>query len=125
MRLAREPLPWHVRTPYLRESSPRRKRSMANRETTSIKITTEGLLKPYAYGIFAMAESGEDPALYWLEPEMRGVIPLDRFHMPGRLARTVRSDRFTVTINRDFDAVLDSCAEPRPGRPRTWINTRI
>ena len=98
---------------------------MANRETTFIEITPEVLLKAYACGIFPMAESAEDPALYWLEPEMRGVIPLDRFHMPGRLARTVRSDRFTVTVNRDFDAVLEGCAEPRPGRPRTWINARI
>jgi leucyl/phenylalanyl-tRNA---protein transferase len=98
---------------------------MANRETTFIEITPEVLLKAYACGIFPMAESAEDPALYWIEPEKRGVIPLDRFHMPTRLARTVRSDRFTVTVNRDFDAVLEGCAEPRPGRPRTWINARI
>jgi leucyl/phenylalanyl-tRNA--protein transferase len=56
---------------------------------------------------------------------MRGIIPLDRFHLPGRLARTVRSDRFTVMVNRDFDGVLDGCAEPQPGRQRTWINARI
>ena len=98
---------------------------MANRETTFIEITPEVLLKAYACGIFPMAESAEDPALYWLEPEKRGVIPLDRFHLPSRLARTVRSDRFTITVNRDFDAVLEGCAEPRPGRPRTWINARI
>ena len=83
------------------------------------------LLKAYACGIFPMAESAEDPALYWVEPEMRGIIPLDRFHLPARLARTVRADHFTVTVNRDFDAVLDGCAAPQPGRPRTWINTRI
>jgi leucyl/phenylalanyl-tRNA--protein transferase len=56
---------------------------------------------------------------------MRGIIPLDRFHISARLARTVRADRFTVTVNRDFDGVLDGCAESRPGRPRTWINARI
>jgi leucyl/phenylalanyl-tRNA--protein transferase len=72
-----------------------------------------------------MAESADDPALYWIEPEMRGIIPLDRFHLPGRLARTVRSDRFTVMVNRDFDGVLDGCADPQPGRQRTWINARI
>jgi leucyl/phenylalanyl-tRNA--protein transferase len=72
-----------------------------------------------------MAESAEDPALYWIEPEKRGIIPLDRFHVSSRLARTVRADRFTVAINRDFDAVLDGCAEPKAGRPRTWINARI
>ena len=97
---------------------------MANRETAVIEITPEVLLKAYACGIFPMAESAEDPALYWIEPEMRGIIPLDRFHVPARLARTVRASRYTVTVNRDFDAVLDGCAEPRTGRPRTWINAR-
>ena len=90
---------------------------MANRETAFIEITPEVLLKAYACGIFPMAESADDPALYWIEPEMRGIIPLDRFHMPARLARTVRSDRFTVTVNRDFDGVLEGCAEPQPGPP--------
>ncbi len=98
---------------------------MANRESTVIEITPEVLLKAYACGIFPMAESAEDPALHWVEPEIRGIIPLDRFHLPARLARTVRTDRFTVTVNRDFDAVLDGCAAPQPGRPRTWINARI
>ena len=83
------------------------------------------LLKAYACGIFPMAESAEDPALYWIEPENRGIIPIDRFHVSGRLARTVRTDRFTVAINRNFDAVLEGCAESQPGRPRTWINARI
>jgi len=98
---------------------------MANRESAFIEITPEVLLKAYACGIFPMAESAEDPALYWIEPALRGIIPLDRFHVPARLARTVRADRFTVAVNRDFDAVLDGCAEPQPGRPRTWINARI
>ena len=98
---------------------------MANRETALIEITPEVLLKAYACGIFPMAESADDPALFWLEPEMRGIIPLDRFHVSARLARTVRADRFTVAIDRDFDGVLDGCAEPQPGRPRTWINERI
>jgi leucyl/phenylalanyl-tRNA---protein transferase len=98
---------------------------MANREASVIEITPEVLLKAYACGIFPMAESAEDPALYWIEPEERGIIPLDRFHVPARLARTVRSDQFTVAVDRDFDGVLDGCAEPRPGRPRTWINNRI
>ena len=98
---------------------------MASRESAFIEITPEVLLKAYACGIFPMAESADDPALYWIEPEKRGVIPLDRFHVPARLARTVRSDRFTVLIDRDFNGVLDGCAEPQPGRQRTWINARI
>src|ERR1017187_4883998 len=98
---------------------------MANRETALIDITPEVLLKAYACGIFPMAENAEDPALYWIEPEKRGIIPLDRFHLPARLARTVRSDRYTVTVNRDFDGVLEGCAASQPDRPRTWINGRI
>src|SRR5271157_5732685 len=98
---------------------------MASRESALIDITPEVLLKAYSCGIFPMAESADDPALYWIEPERRGIIPLDRFHVPTRLARTVRSNRFTVAVDRDFDAVIDGCAEPAPGRTRTWINKRI
>jgi leucyl/phenylalanyl-tRNA---protein transferase len=98
---------------------------MANRESAFIEITPEVLLKAYACGIFPMAESADDPALYWIEPDNRGIIPLDRFHVSARLARTVRADRYTVTVNRDFEGVLEGCAEPQPGRPRTWINERI
>jgi leucyl/phenylalanyl-tRNA--protein transferase len=98
---------------------------MANRESAFIEITPEVLLKAYACGIFPMAESAEDPALYWIEPEKRGIIPFERFHVPARLARTVRTDRFTVTLNRDFDGVIDGCSEAHPNRPRTWINERI
>lgn len=98
---------------------------MASRDNATIEITPEVLLKAYACGIFPMAESADDNALYWIEPEMRGVISLDAFHVPGRLARTVRSDRFTVAINRDFEGVIDGCAAPQTGRGRTWINGRI
>src|SRR3977135_258835 len=98
---------------------------MANRESAFIEITPEVLLKAYACGIFPMAESADDPALYWIEPGKHGIITLDRFYVHSRLARTVRSDRFLVTVNRDFDGVMDGCAESLPDRPRTWINDRI
>jgi leucyl/phenylalanyl-tRNA--protein transferase len=98
---------------------------MANRDTAFVEITPEVLLKAYACGIFPMAENADDPTLYWIEPEQRGIFPLEGFHIPGRLARTVRSDRFGVRVNRDFDAVIDGCAEPKIGRSRTWINARI
>jgi leucyl/phenylalanyl-tRNA--protein transferase len=98
---------------------------MANRDSASLEVTPEVLLKAYACGIFPMADSAEDPELHWYEPELRGVMPLDEFHVPSRLARTVRSDRFTVAINRNFDAVMEGCASPLPGRQRTWINARI
>jgi leucyl/phenylalanyl-tRNA--protein transferase len=98
---------------------------MASRESAFVEITPEVLLKAYACGIFPMAESAEDPALYWIEPDMRGIVPLDAFHVPARLARTVRTTPFVVRIDRDFQAVIDGCAEPQPDRNRTWINTRI
>jgi leucyl/phenylalanyl-tRNA--protein transferase len=98
---------------------------MASRDNAQVEITPEVLLKAYACGIFPMAENADDPALYWIEPELRGIIPLETFHVPSRLARTVRAEPFAVVCNRDFEAVLDGCAEPGPGRTRTWINGRI
>src|ERR1700730_4005841 len=98
---------------------------MASRDSAQVEITPEVLLKAYACGIFPMAENAEDPALYWIEPEMRGIIPLETFHVPARLARTVRAEPFTIVCNQDFEAVIDGCAEPGPGRARTWINGRI
>lgn len=98
---------------------------MASRENAFVEITPEVLLKAYACGIFPMAESAEDPALYWIEPEMRGILPLDGFHVAARLARTVRTSRYTVWVDRDFDGVIDGCAEPKLDRGRTWINARI
>lgn len=88
-------------------------------------ITPSLLLRAYACGIFPMADSADDPTLYWVEPRLRGVLPLDAFHIPKRLARTVRSDRFEVRLDTDFDAVVDGCAAPRPGRRTTWINATI
>lgn len=98
---------------------------MSHPRDNSVEITPEVLLKAYACGIFPMAENADDNALYWIEPERRGVIPLDRFHISSRLARTVRSDRFTVRVDGDFEGVIDGCSEPKPGRSRTWINARI
>lgn len=90
-----------------------------------IDITPEILLKAYAAGIFPMAEDADDPTLYWVEPRARGILPLDRFQVPRRLARTVRSDHFEVCCDLDFDGVIDGCAGPRRDSERTWINGRI
>ena len=98
---------------------------MTSRDSASSAITPEVLLRAYACGIFPMAESADDPTLFWVEPEMRGVIPLDGFRVSSRLARTVRSDAFTVTVDTAFKAVIAGCAAPQPGRDDTWINTRI
>jgi leucyl/phenylalanyl-tRNA--protein transferase len=88
-------------------------------------ITPELLLRAYAAGIFPMAESADDPSLFWVEPRERGIIPMDGFHVPSRLARTIRSGEFEIRIDSDFDAVITGCAAPAPGRRQTWINSRI
>lgn len=98
---------------------------MASRDDIVIEITPQVLLKAYTCGIFPMAESAEDPALYWIEPQHRGILPLDRVHVPRRLARTLRAAPFTVKIDTDIDGVIEGCAASRPGRRSTWINERI
>lgn len=85
----------------------------------------EALLAWYARGVFPMAEARDDPRVFLVEPDQRGVIPLDRFHIPSRLRRTVRGEPFQVRVNTAFTAVLDACAAPAPGREDTWINAPI
>ncbi len=92
---------------------------------TRVDITPEILLKAYAAGIFPMAEDADDPTLYWVEPRARGVLPLDGFRVPRRLARTVRADLFEVRSDTDFDGIIAGCAAPRRDSARTWINGRI
>ncbi|HWY61882.1 MAG TPA: leucyl/phenylalanyl-tRNA--protein transferase [Rhizomicrobium sp.] len=88
-------------------------------------LKPEMLLAAYAQGLFPMGERRDDPTLYWVSPEMRGILPLDQFHVPRRLARTVRSGRFAVSFDRAFVAVMEECAAPRAGREQSWINSEI
>ena len=90
-----------------------------------LELTPEVLLKAYACGIFPMAESAGDPRLFWIEPELRGIIPLDAFHIPRRLARTLRQGKFEIRIDSDFSGVIEGCAAPQKGRRKTWINAQI
>ncbi len=90
-----------------------------------VAVTPEMLLRAYGLGIFPMAESRDDPRLFWVDPDTRGVIPLDAFHLSRRLARRVRSGVFERRIDSDFSSVIQACAEPRPGHPETWINDQI
>lgn len=98
---------------------------MAEPQDVPFEITPQVLLKAYACGIFPMAESAEDPGIYWIEPERRGILPLTDFHVPRRLQRTIRQDKFTIRIDTAFDAVIEGCAAPGENRRRTWINGRI
>lgn len=90
-----------------------------------IELTPELLLRAYTIGIFPMAESANSDELFWLDPEIRGIIPLDTFYVPRRLRRTVRRSCFRVTIDEAFPRVLELCAIPTPKRPKTWINNQI
>jgi leucyl/phenylalanyl-tRNA--protein transferase len=98
---------------------------MASRDDIVIEITPQVLLKAYTCGIFPMAESADDPALYWIEPQHRGILPLDGVHVPRRLARTLRTTSLAVRIDTDIEGVIEGCAASRPGRRSTWINERI
>lgn len=89
------------------------------------RLTPDLLLAAYSQGVFPMAERRDDPDLFWVAPDVRGIIPLDAFHVPHRLARTVRSDRFTVRVDTAFRAVMEACAAPAPGREESWINDEI
>ena len=89
------------------------------------RLTPEILLKAYQAGIFPMAESADDPELFWVDPERRGILPLDGFHLPRRLARVVRQAKFEVHVDRDFAGTMAGCAEATEKRPNTWINDEI
>jgi len=90
-----------------------------------MEITPELMLRAYRIGLFPMAESRDARTLYWLDPEMRGVIPLQGFHVPRRLARRVRQGPYRITANRAFAEVLTECAAPRASSADSWINGEI
>jgi leucyl/phenylalanyl-tRNA--protein transferase len=91
----------------------------------SFRLTPEILLKAYRAGIFPMAESADDPELFWVDPERRGILPLDGFHLPHRLRRVVRQGRFDIRVDSDFAGTLAGCAEATEKRANTWINGEI
>jgi leucyl/phenylalanyl-tRNA--protein transferase len=83
------------------------------------------VLRAYSIGIFPMAEARDDPEIHWVVPAMRGVLPLDAFHVPRRLRRTVRQQRFDVRYDTAFGQTIAACAAPRPEHPESWINGAI
>jgi leucyl/phenylalanyl-tRNA--protein transferase len=93
--------------------------------TQSFEITPQVLLRAYSIGMFPMADSAEDPTLFWVDPEERGIFPLDGLIVSRSLAKLVRSDRYEVRVDHDFDAVIEGCAGGGADRPKTWINERI
>jgi leucyl/phenylalanyl-tRNA---protein transferase len=88
-------------------------------------LTPELLLQAYAVGIFPMAEAAEERELFWVDPDQRGVLPLESFHLPRRLRRTLRQAPFEIRCDSAFEAVIRGCAEATSDRPKTWINEEI
>ncbi|TAT83629.1 leucyl/phenylalanyl-tRNA--protein transferase [Rhizobium ruizarguesonis] len=98
---------------------------MAGSRRKSPGITPDILLRAYSIGLFPMAESADDPEIFWVEPELRGVLPFGHFHVSKSLAKTVRKKPFEIRFDHAFDQVIAACAEETSGRPSTWINRTI
>ncbi|MGL3608977.1 leucyl/phenylalanyl-tRNA--protein transferase [Rhizobium sp. G187] len=98
---------------------------MAGRRSRDQGITPELLLRAYSIGLFPMSDSADDPELFWVEPELRGIIPLDDFHVSKSLSKAIRKQPFDIRFDTAFDAVVAKCAEAAEDRPSTWINQQI
>jgi leucyl/phenylalanyl-tRNA--protein transferase len=96
-----------------------------SRPGANFSITPQLLLRAYSIGLFPMAESAVEDQLFWVDPEHRAIFPLDEFKISHSLAKIIRSDRFEIRVNSDFDAVIDGCSAPAPDRESTWINKEI
>lgn len=98
---------------------------MVGRRSKNNGITVDILLRAYSAGLFPMADSADDPELFWVEPEIRGIIPLNDFHISKSLAKAMRKKPFEIRFNTAFEAVMAGCAAEAPDRPSTWINATI
>lgn len=98
---------------------------MSRPSATDYAITPQILLRAYSIGLFPMAESAEEDQLFWVDPQERAIFPLDAFKVSRSLAKTLRSDRFEIRVDTDFDAVIAACAASAPRRENTWINAKI
>jgi len=98
---------------------------MSGKDDILLEITPQVLLKAYACGIFPMAETAGDPGIFWVEPEMRGILPLEEFHIPRSLKKTFRNTDFQIRFDFDFEAAMMACAEQTDNRRQTWINAPI
>lgn len=98
---------------------------MSGTSSVDSQITPQILLKAYSVGLFPMAESADDATIYWVEPEMRGVMPIDDFHIPRSLKKVLNKRAYDITFNEAFNAVVKNCAASAKGREQTWINETI
>ncbi len=98
---------------------------MGAKRPQSVVISPESLLQAYASGRFPMADDRDDRDVFWVDPPLRGVLPLDKFHLSRRLARTMRATNYRFTADSTFERVIGACAASAANRPRTWINELI
>ncbi|MFN4284203.1 MAG: leucyl/phenylalanyl-tRNA--protein transferase [Alphaproteobacteria bacterium] len=98
---------------------------MSARDGQISDLTPDILLRTYAAGIFPMAESADDPTLFWVDPDKRGVLPLDGFRISRKLQKTLRRNPFEIRCDTAYEAVIRACGAARPERPKTWINSEI
>lgn len=105
----------------------RRQRLSDRRNEVDLELTPNLALKAYGIGVFPMAERRDSDVVYWVDPRTRGILPLDRFHTPKRLRRTIRRGGFEIRTDSAFDAVINACAESteQKGREDSWINPPI
>ena len=88
-------------------------------------LTPQIVLDAYSKGLFPMAENRRDKQLFWIDPEVRGILPLDNFHIPRSLKKKIRNNPFEVRFDHNFAAVIRACAQQKPKRRETWINDEI
>ncbi|WP_127143446.1 leucyl/phenylalanyl-tRNA--protein transferase [Pelagibacterium montanilacus] len=96
-----------------------------NSDPFDVELTPELIVRAYQSGIFPMAEDADDPEIFWVCPQMRGIIPLDGFKPSKSLAKALRKKNYSIVVDTDFEAVISACAAPAPGRDETWINRTI
>lgn len=98
---------------------------MSARDGQMSELTPDILLRTYAAGIFPMSESADDPTLFWVDPDRRGILPIDTFHISRKLQRTLHKTRLELRCDTAYREVMARCAASRPQRPNTWINSEI
>ena len=98
---------------------------MSARDGQMSELTPDILIRTYAAGIFPMAERADDPTLFWVDPDKRGVLPIDAFHITRKLQKKLRHNPFEIRCDTAYEAVIRACGAYRPERPKTWINSEI
>jgi leucyl/phenylalanyl-tRNA---protein transferase len=98
---------------------------MSHRVAPQLDLDPDLVLRAYAMGVFPMADHRMASSVYWVEPKLRGILPLDRFHLSRSLKKTILADRFRVTVDKEFERIIRLCAESASDRPDTWINGPI